>query len=71
VDPLEPEPVPDALHLLDEGLDRPEARVVRPRGPAAAELVEEDDAPSLLGERCQRRQRQVRAARPAVQREQR
>ena len=48
MDPLEPEPVADALHLLDEGLDRPERRVVRPRGLAAAELVEEDDAPPLL-----------------------
>jgi hypothetical protein len=59
------------VHLLDEGLDRPEARVVRPRGLAAPELVEEEDTPSLLGERCERRQRQVRATGPAVQGEQR
>jgi hypothetical protein len=70
MDLLEPQPVPNALHLLDERLDRPERRFVRPRGLTAAELVVEDDAPAL-GERRERGQRQVRAARAAVQAEQR
>jgi hypothetical protein len=70
VNPLEPEPVTNALHLLDERLDRPERRIVGPRGLAAAKLVEEDDPPAL-GERRERGQRQVRAARAAVQAEQR
>jgi hypothetical protein len=37
------------VHLLDEGLDRPERWVVGPGRLTAAKLVEEDDAPSLLG----------------------
>ena len=67
VDLVEPEPVADALHLLDEGLDRPERRVVGPRRLTAAELVEEARPPALLGER-RRAPRAARAAtRPAVQ----
>jgi hypothetical protein len=59
VNPLEAEPLADTSHLLDEGLDCPERGVVRTRGLAAAELVEEDDATAPVAERRQCLERPV------------
>jgi hypothetical protein len=71
VQPLEPEPVKNRAQLLEERLDRPERRVVGPRGVAAPELVVEDDPPTLSREGAEPFERSVRAAGPAVQAEQR
>jgi hypothetical protein len=71
VDLVEPEAAANALQLLDERLDRPERRIVRPIRLSAPELVVEDDAPPLLGERPEPLERVVRAPGPAVQAKQR
>src|SRR5439155_9968720 len=71
VDPFELEPLADALQLLDEDLDRPERRIVRPVRSTAPELVVEDDASPALRQRCEPLERVVRAPGPAVQHEQR
>jgi hypothetical protein len=57
VDLLQAESLAHGLQLLEEGLDHPERRVVRPRRVAAAELVVEDDPPSLLRQRPEAEQR--------------
>ena len=69
MDSLEPERVPDALHLVDEGLDRPQLRIVGPRRLAAPELVEEHEA-AFAGKRGECLERQVASTRTAVQGEQ-
>ena len=67
---VEPEPVADAPHLLDEGLDRPERRVVGPRGLPLPSWSKSTTRRSR-GQRRERLERQSAAARPAVQAEQR
>ena len=69
--PLEPERLSHRAQLLEEGVHRPERRVVRLVRVAPAELVVEDDAPPLLRQGAQALERVVRAPGPAVQREQR
>jgi hypothetical protein len=71
MDPLKPKARTQVVELLDERLDDPERRVVGPVGDPAAELVVEDDAPPLLGQRPEPLERVVRAAGPAVQADER
>ena len=69
--PLETEALAHRPELLEEGLERPERRVVRLVGIAPAELVVEDDAPTLLGQGPEPFERIVRAPRAAVEGEER
>ena len=72
VHPVEPERLSHGGDLLDEGVHDPQGRIVRLVGPAAPELVVEDDrAPALIGQGCQVLQVVMGAARPAVDHEQR
>jgi len=66
----EPQPVDDALELLEERLDAPERGIVRTRRLTAPELVVERD-PAPRRQPVKPGERQMRAARPTVEAEER
>jgi len=70
MNPLEPEPFPHGRQLVEEDLQAPADRV-RPVGAAAAELVVENDGPTVGRQPLEWREVMVCRAGAAVQAEER
>jgi hypothetical protein len=64
VDPVEPERLPDRPQLVEEELDGPEIRVVRPVGGTAPELVVDHEPPPVLRKLLERLE--IPVARPGT-----